>query len=155
MLISCRHSTDPSPTFKNFFRVPSKFRFYGSQIPHVASFFALLAFHGISYPRFCHLIASLNQFLLIFIKWLKSFSVPSQRFRHILNRLPLLQGSLRQNKGSSGNNVLRRNCQRGSKIHSSSKTSLFLKKIDPEFVLQKILSKFFFPVSKNEKLQII
>ena len=44
-------------------------------------------------------------------KWLKSFSVPSLGFQHILSRLPLLQGSLPKNKGSSGNNFLRRTCQ--------------------------------------------
>merc|ERR1712078_18284 len=36
-------------------------------------------------------------------KWLKSFLVPSQRFRHILSRLPPLQGSLPKSKGPSGN----------------------------------------------------
>ena len=65
-------------------------------------------------------------------KWFKSFLVPSQGQKHILSRLPLRQGSLPKNKGSSGNNFLRRICQRGSKIHSSSKTSLFWKKIGPE-----------------------
>ena len=78
-------------------------------------------------------------------KWLKSFSVPSPGFRHILSRLPLLQGSLPKNKGSSGNNFLRRICQRGSKIHSSSKTPLFWKIIDSEKVLQFFFSKSFLP----------
>ena len=31
-------------------------------------------------------------------KWLKSFSVPSLGFQHILSHLPLLQGSLPKNK---------------------------------------------------------
>ena len=53
--------------------------------------------------------------------WLKSFSVPSQGFRHILSRLPLLQGSLPQNKWTTGNNFLRPTCQWRSNLPSSSK----------------------------------
>ena len=88
-------------------------------------------------------------------KWLKSFSVPSQVFRHILSHLPLLQGSLPKNKGSSGNNFLRLTCHWRSEIHSSSKTPVSWK--------QKSTSKFFWTffcpkkisASKNEKLQIV
>ena len=60
-------------------------------------------------------------------KWLQFFLVPSPGFRHILIHLLLLQGSLPKNKGSPGNNFSRRICQRGSKIHSSSKKSLLSK----------------------------
>ena len=77
-------------------------------------------------------------------KWLKSFLVPSQRFRHILSRLPLLQGSLPKNKGSSGNDFLRRICQRGLKIHSPSKTSLLWTKKSTPKILAKNSSQFFF-----------
>ena len=72
-------------------------------------------------------------------KWLKSFSVPSLGFRHILSHLPLLQGSLPKNKGSWGNNFSRRTCLRGLKNHSPFKTSLFWKKNWPP--------KIFFDVS--------
>ena len=61
-------------------------------------------------------------------KWLKSFSVPGQGKKHILSLLPLQQGSLPKNKGTSGNNFLRRSCHRGFENCSSSKTSLCLKK---------------------------
>ena len=61
-------------------------------------------------------------------KWLKSFSVPGQGKKHILSLLPLQQGSLPKNKGTSGNNFLRRSCHRGLKTCSSSPTSLFSKK---------------------------
>ena len=64
-------------------------------------------------------------------KWLKSFSVPSLGFRHILSHLPLLQGSLPKNKGSWGNNFSRRTCLRGLKNHSPFKTSLSWKKNRP------------------------
>ena len=82
--------------------------------------------------------------------WLKSFSVPSQRFRHILNRLPLLQGSLPKNKGSWGNNFLRRICWGGSKSHSSSKTSPFQKKNGPRRFLQKKIQRKNFGVEKRK-----
>ena len=55
-------------------------------------------------------------------KWLKSFSVPSLGFQHILNRLPLLQGSLPKNKWTIGNNFCRPTCQWHSNLPSSSKT---------------------------------
>ena len=74
-------------------------------------------------------------------KWLKSFSVPSLGCRHILSRLPLLQGSLPKNKGTSGNNFLRRTCQRGKKNGSSSKTSFFGKKNSTPKIFEKKLSK--------------
>ena len=61
-------------------------------------------------------------------KWLKSFLVPGQGKKHILSLLPLQQGSLPKNKGTSGNNFLRRSCHRGLKTCSSSKTSLSSKK---------------------------
>ena len=65
-------------------------------------------------------------------KRFKSFLVSSQGPKHKLSSLPLLQGSLPKNKGSSGNNFLRRICQRGLKIHSPSKSKFFWKKkIDP------------------------
>ena len=64
-------------------------------------------------------------------KWLKSFLVPSRGGKHILSRLPLRQGSLPKNKGTSGNNFLRRTCQRGLEIHGSSKTSHFWTKNRP------------------------
>jgi len=67
--------------------------------------------------------------------------VPSLGFEHILSHLPLLQGSLPKNKASSGNDFLRRICQRGSKIHSSSKTPLFFKKKSaPEDFFEKTKS---------------
>ena len=88
-------------------------------------------------------------------KWLKSFLVPSQGFRHILSHLPLLQGSLPKNKGSSGNNFLRRISHCGSEIHSSSKTPLFQKKSWPPKKFSKKISRHFFSASKNEKLQIV
>ena len=77
-------------------------------------------------------------------KWLKSFSVPSLGFRHILSRLPLLQGSLPKNKLTTGNNFLRRICQRRSNLRSSSKTPVCWKKVDP----QNFLPKFFSVVEK-------
>merc|ERR1712078_643054 len=73
----------------------------------------------LSYYHFIMLLPDHNT------KWLKSFSVPSPGFRHILSLLPLLQGSLPKNKGTSGNNFLRRICHRGLKNHSPFKTSLF------------------------------
>ena len=77
---------------------------------------------------------------------LKSFSVPSQGQKHILSLLPLLQGSLPKNKGSSGNNFSRRIFQRGLENHSSSKTSLFLKKKTTPEIFLKNVSEFFFSV---------
>ena len=70
-------------------------------------------------------------------KWLKSFSVPSLGFQHILSRLPLLQGSLPKNKRTTGNNFLRGSCQWRSNPHRFSKT--------PTFWKQKIDLQFFFP----------
>ena len=61
----------------------------------------------------------------------------------ILSRLPLLQGSLPKNKGTSGNNFSRRTCQRGKKNRSSSKTSIFGKKNATPKIFEKILSKKF------------
>ena len=58
---------------------------------------------------------------------LKSFLAPKPFQNYKPPLLPLLQGSLPKNKGSWGNNFWRRICQRGSKIHSSSKTPLFWK----------------------------
>ena len=81
-------------------------------------------------------------------KWLKSFSMPSQGQKHISSLLPPLQGSLPKNKGSSGNNFSRRIWQRGSKIHSSSKTSLFLKKKSTPKIFGKIISRSIFVVEK-------
>ena len=81
-------------------------------------------------------------------KWLKSFSVPRQGQKHKSSLLPLEQGSLPKNKGSSGNNFLRRICQRGSKIHSSSKTSLFQKNSSPKFFASNFFWKNFFSVEK-------
>ena len=81
-------------------------------------------------------------------KWLKSFLVPSLGFRHILGLLPLLQGSLPKSKGTSGNDFLRRTCWRGSKNHSSSKTSFFWKKTRPRKFLKKSFPNFFFGVEK-------
>ena len=75
--------------------------------------------------------------------WLKSFLVQNQAKKHGVPRLPLLQGSLPKSKGSWGNNFSRRICQRGSKIHSSSKTPFFWKIIDSEKVLQFFFSNFF------------
>ena len=69
---------------------------------------------------------------------------PSLGFRHILNHLPLRQGSLPKDKGTSGNNFLRRICQRGSKINSSSKTSLFQNKNRPRNFLHQFFSRIFF-----------
>ena len=68
-------------------------------------------------------------------KWLKSFSVPSLGFRHILSRLPPRQGSLPQNKRIRGNNFLRRTCQWRSNLPGSSKTLVSWK--------QKLTSKKF------------
>ena len=60
---------------------------------------------------------------------------------HILSRLPLRQGSLPKNKGTLGNNFLRRTCWWRSEIHSSSKTPVSWKqKIDLQFVSRKIFS---------------
>ena len=70
--------------------------------------------------------------------------MPSQGQKHILSLLPLRQGSLPQIKGTSGNNFLRRICQRGSKIYSSSKTSLFEKTIDPKNVCENFQDRFCF-----------
>ena len=81
-------------------------------------------------------------------KWLKSFSVPSLGCRHILSRLPLLQGSLPKNKGTSGNNFLRRTCQRGKKNRSSSKTPFSWKKNRPRKFLKKFYPNFFSGVEK-------
>ena len=90
---------------------------------------------------FSHIISSYHHIRISsfhhITKWLKSFLVPSPGFRHILSRLPLLQGSLPKNKGSWGNNFLRRICWGGSKSHSSSKTSPFQKKNGPRRFLQK------------------
>ena len=81
-------------------------------------------------------------------KRLRSFLVPSQGPKHKLSCLPLLQGSLPKNKGSSGNNFLRRIGQRGSKIHSSSKTSLFQKNRPRKFVHHFFFRKKVFSVEK-------
>ena len=87
-------------------------------------------------------------------KVLRSFSVPSPGPKHKLGCLPLRQGSLPKNKATSGNNFLRRICQRGLKIHSPSKTSLFRKNNRPQKLLQKFYQKQI-SASKNEKLQIV
>ena len=77
--------------------------------------------------------------------WLKSFSVPSQDFRHKLNRLPLRQGSLPKNKPTSGNNFLRGICQWRSKASGSSKTPVSWKQNFRVsiFVGNKIVQFFF------------
>ena len=78
----------------------------------------------------------------------KSFLVPSQRCRHILGRLPRRQGTLPKNKGSSGNEFLRRICQRGLKIHSSSKTLHSWKQKSTPKIFEKKLSQKKFSVEK-------
>ena len=70
-------------------------------------------------------------------KGLKSFSVPSLGFRHILNHLPLLQGSLPKNKGSSRNNFLLPTCQWRSEIIAPPKRQFLEQKnwtLDKMFV---------------------
>ena len=74
-------------------------------------------------------------------KWLKSFSVPSQGFRHILSSLPLRQGSLPKNKWTTGNNFS--TSQRGKKMVAPPKPHFFEKKSTPK-IFEKILSNFFF-----------
>ena len=78
----------------------------------------------------------------------KSFLVPSQRCRHILGRLPRRQGTLPKNKGSSGNEFSRRICQRGLKIHSSSKTLHSWKQKSTPKIFEKKLSQKNFSVEK-------
>jgi len=76
--------------------------------------------------------------------WLKSFSVPSQDFRHKLNRLPLRQGSLPKNKPTSGNNFLRGICQWRSKASGSSKTPVSWKQISSINFFWKKIVQFVF-----------
>ena len=80
--------------------------------------------------------------------WLKSVLVQNQAKKHGLPILPLLQGSLPKNKGSWGNNFSRRICQRGSKIHSSSKTPLFWKNHWFRKCLVKCFSQKIFGIEK-------
>ena len=101
----------------------------------------ILSYHPIIKSSYHHImISSYHNIMWSWhhnTEWLKSFLVPSPGFRHILSRLPLLQGSLLKNKGSWGNNFLRRICWGGSKSHSSSKTSPFQKKKWPPKIFAK------------------
>ena len=77
-------------------------------------------------------------------KWFKSVLALSQGPKHKSSCLPHRQGSLPKNKGTSGNNFLRRICHCGSEIHSSSKTPLFQKKSWPrKFFSQNFARNFF------------
>ena len=88
-------------------------------------------------------------------KWLKSFSVPSLGFRHILSRLPPRQGSLPKNKRIRGNNFLREHASDAQTRLAPLKHQVFENKNRPAKIFEIILPKKKFPASKNEMLQII
>ena len=115
------------------------------------------SYHHTIISSYHHIIWSYDHMIILSsnhnTKWLKSFSVPSLGFRHILSRLPLRQGSLPKNKRTTGNNFLRGTCQWRSEIHSSSKTPPFWKKNCPKSFSKKNPKRN--SASKNEKLQIV
>ena len=102
-----------------------------------SSFLVLLGPQRLVFPPCYHMIILSPDHST---KWLKSFSVPSPGPKHVLGCLPLRQGSLPKNKQTTGNNFWRRICQRGLKIRSPSKTSLFWNR--PRNFWQKIRRQF-------------